>query len=52
MEITCSNDLVSISVNGHHTLTGTNASPSMGKIVVQSEGAEVFFRKLDLYPLK
>lgn len=52
MEVTCSNDLVSISVNGHRTLTGTNASPSMGKIVVQSEGAEVFFRRLDLYPLK
>jgi hypothetical protein len=52
MEITCDHDLVSISVNGHRTLTGTNASPSMGKIVLQSEGAEVFFRKLDLYPIQ
>lgn len=51
VEVLCSNDVVSISVNGHHTLTGTNASPTCGKIVVQSEGAEVFFRRLDLYPL-
>lgn len=51
LEVTCDHDLISITVNGHHTLTGTNASPSMGKIVLQSEGAEVFFRRLDLYPL-
>jgi hypothetical protein len=52
LEVTCSNDLVSISVNGHHTLTGTNGTPRMGKIVLQSEGAEVFFRRLDLYPIR
>jgi hypothetical protein len=51
LEVLCSNDVVSVSVNGHHTLTGTNATPTMGKIVLQSEGAEVFFRRLDLYPL-
>ena len=51
VEVICNNDLVSIGVNGHHTVTGTNASPTMGKIVLQSEGAEVFFRRLDLYPL-
>ncbi len=51
IELICDDDLVSISVNGHHTLTGTNASPKMGKILMQSEGAEVFFRRLDLYPL-
>jgi hypothetical protein len=52
LEVTCDHDLISISVNGHHTLTGTNATPTMGKIVLQSEGAEVFFRRLDMYPLK
>lgn len=51
LEVTCDHDLISISVNGHHTLTGTDATPNMGKIVLQSEGAEVFFRRLDLYPL-
>jgi hypothetical protein len=42
---------VSISVNGIHTLTGTNCLPPSGRIMLQAEGAEVFFRRLDLYPL-
>jgi hypothetical protein len=52
MQILCSGDKISIEVNGHKTLEGTNASPHAGKLVFQSEGAEVFFRRLDLYPLK
>ena len=52
MEILCAGDAVTIWVNGHKTLSGTNAIPSAGKIVLQSEGAEIFFRRLDLYPLK
>lgn len=51
LEILCDGDRVKVSVNGTTTLDGTNASPSSGKIVLQSEGAEVFFRRLDLYPL-
>ena len=31
---------------------GTNAVPKWGKLVLQSEGAEIFFRRLDLYWLK
>ena len=42
---------VGITVNGHRTLVGTNAIPSEGRIMLQSEGAEVFFRRVDLYPL-
>ena len=52
IELIADKDLISISVNGHTTLTGTNASPTAGKILVQSEGAELFFRRLDLYPLR
>lgn len=52
MEVLCDGDKVSIKVNGHKTLEGTNAIPHAGKIVLQSEGAEIFFRRLDLYPLK
>jgi len=52
IEILCKGDKMRIEVNGHKTLEGTNAIPTAGKIVVQSEGAEVFFRRLDLYPLK
>ena len=52
MEVLCDGDKVSITVNGHKTLEGTNAIPHGGKIVLQSEGAEIFFRRLDLYWLK
>jgi hypothetical protein len=51
MEVLCTGDKLSIKVNGHKTLEGTNASPQAGKILVQSEGAEVFFRRLDIYSL-
>jgi len=52
VEVVCEGDRVKVSVNGHTTLEGTNVSPSSGKIVLQSEGAEIFFRRLDLYPLR
>jgi hypothetical protein len=52
MEVLCDGSKFAISVNGHRTLEGTNASPTAGKILVQSEGAEIFFRRLDVHPLK
>lgn len=52
MEILCDGDRVKITVNGKKTLEGTNAFPTSGKIILQSEGAEIFFRRLDLYPLR
>ena len=39
-------------VNGKLANEGTDAFPSDGKILFQSEGAEVFFRDIKLYPLK
>ena len=51
MEVLSDHGKVSIKVNGHTTLTGTNSNPASGKILMQSEGAEIFFRRLDLYPL-
>jgi hypothetical protein len=39
-------------VNGKLANEGTGAFPSSGKILFQSEGAEVFFRNIKLYPLK
>ena len=39
-------------VNGKLVNEGTNPSPASGKILFQSEGAEVFFRDIKLYPLK
>jgi hypothetical protein len=39
-------------VNGKLANEGTAPSPTEGKILFQSEGAEVFFRDINLYPLK
>lgn len=52
VEITCAGDQVSVRVNGHPTIHGVKATPRKGKILLQSEGAELFFRRLDLYPLR
>jgi hypothetical protein len=39
-------------VNGKLVNEGTGANPRRGKILFQSEGAEVFYRNLRLTPLK
>jgi Domain of Unknown Function (DUF1080) len=39
-------------VNGKLANEGIDPSPTEGKILFQSEGAEVFFRDIRLYPLK
>ena len=51
MKVLCEGDKFGIWVNGHKTLMGSNAVPTSGKILVQSEGAEIFFRKLEIQPL-
>lgn len=39
-------------VNGKLVNQGTDPFPSTGKILLQSEGAEVYFRNVKVYPLK
>ena len=39
-------------VNGQLVFEATNSSLTEGKIMVQSEGAEIYFRRIDLEPLK
>jgi len=39
-------------VNGKLANEGTDPFPAEGKILFQSEGAEVYFRNMKLYPLK
>jgi Domain of Unknown Function (DUF1080) len=51
IEAICDGDKIALSVNGHKTVEGTNCNLHSGKIMLQSEGAEVFFRRLDIYPL-
>ena len=41
-----------MTVNGEVVNEGTSASVTKGKILLQSEGAEIFFRKVELRPLK
>ncbi|WP_239489232.1 DUF1080 domain-containing protein [Luteitalea sp. TBR-22] len=38
-------------VNGHVVNVGTRPSLTRGRIMIQSEGAEIYFRRVDLYPL-
>ncbi len=52
LELVSQNGHVWQYVNGKLANEGTDAFPAEGKILFQSEGAEVFFRNLVLYPLK
>ncbi len=52
LELVAQGDHVKQFVNGKLANEGSQAFPSSGKILFQSEGAEVFFRKIKLYPLK
>jgi len=52
MDLTCRGDSVRYLVNGILVNEGTGAKPARGKILFQSEGAELFFRKIELHPLE
>jgi 3-keto-disaccharide hydrolase len=52
VELVNQNGHVKQYVNGKLVNEGTDAFPASGKILFQSEGSEVFFRDIKLYPLK
>jgi hypothetical protein len=52
VEIVLQGDHVKQYLNGKLVNEGTNAYPASGKILIQSEGAEVDFRDIKLFPLK
>ena len=52
LELVAQGDHVKQFVNGKLANEGSQASPASGKVLFQSEGAEVFFRNIKLYPLK
>jgi hypothetical protein len=52
VEVICDGDKITNIVNGVTVNVGTNSSLTRGKIQFQSEGAEVYFRKVELTPLK
>lgn len=52
VECICDGGTITNVLNGKVVNRGTQASLTRGKILFQSEGAEVFFRRIDLQPLK
>lgn len=50
-EIICDGDTIISKLNGKVVNKATKVRPTKGKILFQSEGAEIFFRKIDLTPL-
>lgn len=52
IEAVCKGGDVTYFVNGTKVIEGRNGSLSEGRILLQSEGAEIFFRRVELQPLK
>lgn len=52
MEVTCDGDHILVYVNGVNVNEGFAAQPSQGKLIFQTEMAEIIFRKIELWPLK
>jgi hypothetical protein len=50
-EVICRRDTIKNLVNGKVVNYGTNSSHTYGKIQLQSEGAEIWIRRVDLVPL-
>jgi hypothetical protein len=51
-EITCDGPKIRLVINGQLVNEGTDAEATRGKILLQSEGAEIHFRNIYLTPLK
>ncbi|HVX12570.1 MAG TPA: DUF1080 domain-containing protein [Pirellulales bacterium] len=51
LECVCQGDTITTRLNGETVNIGTAARPQHGKIGLQSLGAEIFFRRVDLTPL-
>ncbi|HEY1174493.1 MAG TPA: DUF1080 domain-containing protein [Verrucomicrobiae bacterium] len=51
IEILSAGDKLRVLINGQQSVEATQLLPNRGKILLQSNGAEIFFRKLELHPL-
>jgi hypothetical protein len=51
MEVVCDGDSITTILNGYVVNIGTQSSLTQGKILFQSEGAEIVFRKIEIRPL-
>ena len=52
VEAICDGGDVTYFVNGVKVMEGRDGSFKSGKLLFQSEGAEIFFRLIELHPLK
>lgn len=52
MEVICDGDRITVLVNGVVVNEAFDVVPHAGKIIVQTELAEIYFRKIELQPLK
>jgi hypothetical protein len=52
VECTSEGDRISVRVNGHLVNECRDVTPSGGKILLQSEGFELFVRKFELHPIQ
>ena len=52
VECICSGDRITIKINGVAVNECFDTRPSAGRILLQNEGNEIFYRKLQLHPLK
>ncbi len=52
MEVICDGDTITCLLNGVLVNASKNSSLTSGKILFQSEGAEIFFRKIEVRPLR
>lgn len=51
MDVICDHDRITIKVNGTVVNCGYNAVPQAGKLTIQTELAEIFVRRWELWPL-
>ncbi len=52
LECVCAGKRVAVLINGEQVNEADDVFPAAGKILLQCEGSEVFFRKLELHPLE
>ncbi len=51
VECVCRGDRIQVLINGKPVNEAYNLFPAAGKILLQLEGSEIFFRKIELHPL-
>jgi hypothetical protein len=52
VECVCEGGRIAVWVNGKHVNEVSECSPRSGRILLQCEGSEIFFRKVELHPLR